>query len=177
MASSKYTALLRGINVGGKSIVAMSDLNKLFAGLKFNNIQTFLNSGNVIFETAENILVTNQIIEEALRKKFHREIKVILLPQEQIITLVKINPFANTTITSNTRLYVSFTKNITKVNSVLPIEVDNFKILQVIDKAIFSVVEITPGKSTPEFMLVLEREFGKDITTRSWNTVQKIAKL
>lgn len=49
----KYIALLRGINVGGKNKVAMADLKRCFEDVGFRNIQTYINSGNVIFESDE----------------------------------------------------------------------------------------------------------------------------
>jgi len=50
----KYIALLRGINVGGKSRVAMSELRACFESLGFTNVSTYINSGNVLFETKKS---------------------------------------------------------------------------------------------------------------------------
>jgi uncharacterized protein (DUF1697 family) len=49
----KYVAFLRGINVGGKNKIKMETLREVFASLGFHNVKTYINSGNVIFETAE----------------------------------------------------------------------------------------------------------------------------
>ncbi|MHB8320382.1 MAG: DUF1697 domain-containing protein [Acidimicrobiales bacterium] len=47
--SVRYVALLRGVNVGGKNIVAMSELRKLFDSLGYSSVRTFIQSGNVVF--------------------------------------------------------------------------------------------------------------------------------
>ncbi|HEX9961588.1 MAG TPA: DUF1697 domain-containing protein, partial [Pyrinomonadaceae bacterium] len=49
----KYVAFLRGINVGGRHLVKMEDLRVLFASMNFENVKTYIQSGNVIFETSE----------------------------------------------------------------------------------------------------------------------------
>ena len=47
----KYIALLRGVNVGGKNKVAMGDLRVCFESLGFENVTTYINSGNVVFDS------------------------------------------------------------------------------------------------------------------------------
>ena len=56
----KYIALLRGINVGGKNKVPMAELKQVFAALNFQNISTYINSGNVIFDTAATDILSLQ---------------------------------------------------------------------------------------------------------------------
>lgn len=85
---TKYVALLRGINVGGKKKVEMKQLRVVFEALGLENVQTYINSGNVIFETkkASNSLVKK--IEAALAEKFGFEILVVLRDQKNIEQLV-----------------------------------------------------------------------------------------
>jgi len=49
----KYFAFLRAINVGGKNLIKMEDLKKIFESLGFKNVRTYIQSGNVIFESSE----------------------------------------------------------------------------------------------------------------------------
>jgi uncharacterized protein (DUF1697 family) len=60
---TQYVAFLRGINVGGHNLVKMEDLRQLFLSLGFNNVKSYINSGNIIFETSE-------IDSNALPKEF-----------------------------------------------------------------------------------------------------------
>ncbi len=67
----KYVAFLRGINVGGKNKVKMETLREVFSSLGFENVKTYINSGNVIFETVETAgkeLAAK--IESAIEKEF-----------------------------------------------------------------------------------------------------------
>jgi len=66
----KYVALLRGVNVGGKNKVSMSDLRQIFINAGFNNVSTYINSGNVIFETnIIRIIDISKLCESLLWKK------------------------------------------------------------------------------------------------------------
>lgn len=75
----KYVALLRGINVGGNNKVEMPQLKKVFEHLGFTNVLTYINSGNVIFESNEKKIdhLTDEI-EKALKKKWGFPIKIVL---------------------------------------------------------------------------------------------------
>lgn len=80
MASSNtFVALLRGINVGGNNIVSMAKLKTTFEELGFKNVRTFINSGNIIFETSKKApakIISD--IERAIKKDFGFDIRVII---------------------------------------------------------------------------------------------------
>ncbi len=90
----KYAAFLRGINVGGKNKVKMETLREVCASIGFSNVKTYINSGNVIFETAKS---DNQKlaakIEKAIEKEFGLQIKTIVRSIAEIEEIVKNNPF------------------------------------------------------------------------------------
>ena len=68
----KYVALLRGINVGGNSKIAMSDLKTIFSEMGFSKVATYINSGNVIFETDDtNGEILARSIETEILKKIN----------------------------------------------------------------------------------------------------------
>ncbi len=67
----KYVAFLRGINVGGKNKVKMETLREVCASIGFENVKTYINSGNVIFETRKtDDLKLAEKIEKAIEKEF-----------------------------------------------------------------------------------------------------------
>ena len=172
----KLVALLRGINVGGHHKVPMAELKTILVNMGCNNVKTILNSGNIVFETKKkDIAGLERIIETALRDNFGFSIPVILIPQNQISELVNDDPFANVEIHKNIRLYVSFLKEPSTTKLKLPyISNDKaFTIIGVRDKFIVSVLDITTS-NTPKGMEDLEKLFGKNITTRNWNTIVKI---
>ncbi|MFD1953120.1 DUF1697 domain-containing protein [Paenibacillus thailandensis] len=65
-----YIALQRGINVGGKHIVKMAELKSMFERLGCTQVQTYIQSGNVLFESGESELSLRQMLEESFEKTF-----------------------------------------------------------------------------------------------------------
>lgn len=83
----KYLVLFRGINVGGKNKVAMSELRQLLDDLGFTNVTSFINSGNVIFESSLSAKAVRQKIQDILPKHFslNREIlNILVLTDKQL---------------------------------------------------------------------------------------------
>lgn len=90
----KYVAFLRGINVGGKNKVKMETLRETCASLGFEHVKTYINSGNVIFETAQSDdKALAEKLEKAIEKEFALRIKVMVRALSEIEELVKNNPF------------------------------------------------------------------------------------
>ncbi len=94
----------------------------------------------------------------------------------EIQQMVADNPFANVEITKETRLNVSFLGAKAKEGIPVPYVSDDgsFSILALEDGALFSVLDLT-RVGTLDAMAVIEKAWGKDVTTRNWNTVEKIA--
>ncbi len=173
-----YIAFLRGINVGGHHKVPMAELQKEMAKLNFENVVTLLNSGNIVFDAipddTENL---EKRISEHLEKTFGFPIPTIIRHSESILSLLSTDPFKNITVTKDIRLYVSFLSKDSELDMQLPWTSDDnsYKILSIIDNTIVSVLDLSVSQ-TPKAMEVLEKRFGKDITTRNWKTIQRIEK-
>ncbi len=91
---STYISILRGINVGGQKKIKMTDLKKLYENLGFDNVQTYIQSGNVVFESNEtNIKKLEQLIFEGIKKQYGFEVPNIILKPEEIENALKTNPF------------------------------------------------------------------------------------
>jgi len=90
----RYVALLRGINVGGNVMIKMEELRKVFEDLGFDNVKTYINSGNIAFDagkTTEAKLVGK--IEAAVEKHAGRAVPVMVREQKDIERILKSNPF------------------------------------------------------------------------------------
>ncbi len=173
----KYIVFLRGINVGGNHKVPMADLKSIFTEMNFENVITILNTGNIIFSTKEtSIKDLENIVNIALKSKFNFPIPVIIREEELIRKLVFSNPFKGIEITKDTRLYLSLLKNNVENNIPLP-WVNNDKsytILQNVNQNnIFSILDLSHS-NTVKGMKAFEKFYGKDVTTRNWNTIIKI---
>ncbi len=168
-----YVAFLRGINVGGNKQISMKDLAALFERAGFKNIKTILNSGNVVFEykeTSPSALVKK--IEKAISDKFGFDVDVQVRTLDEIKKLVEKNPFKKFVPDKNNYLCVTFLNNFA---GKLPSSTnDAYKLLPIENNTLCSILDRTKGKST-DFMVILDKTFGKKVTTRNWNTIVKIA--
>jgi len=176
--TEKITILgfLRGINVGGHHKVPMAELRQILTEMGFANVKTLLNSGNTVFETDQsNIEELESKIETHLNQQFKFSIPLILKPKNEILELVQKNPFEAISLHTDLRLYVSFLKTSAHTYKPLPYRSDDggFEIISIHMNCICSVLDLSKTK-TPDGMKVLENIFGKNITTRNWNTLLKM---
>lgn len=176
---TKFVAFLRGINVGGNKLIKMDDLKKCFAAAGFKNVKTILASGNVLFESTnadEDALA--KTIADKLKAELGHDIGIQIRSIDEIQKLADRAPFKKIKVTPDTRLYITFFPEKPKSKLKIPYESPekDFKILEVSDREICSVVTLSPGRGTLDMMGFVEKEFGKNITTRNWNTVGKILK-
>ena len=89
----RYVALLRGINVGGRTLVKMADLKACFEDLGFDEVSTYIASGNVLFETDEgDAAALATTIEAAIQQRFELPAKVVVLDQRAYGRIVEAIP-------------------------------------------------------------------------------------
>ncbi len=171
----KYVAFLRGINVGGKNKIKMETLRDVFGTLGFENVKTYINSGNVIFETAEtDDLRLAEIIERAIESAFALKIKVMVRSVAEIEDIIKNNPFAGQ-FENDKDLHVFF------LDEELPTEKRELLLANSNENEMFAV------RNCEIFCMlrfsVLDSLMGKDYlgkklkiaaTARNWRTVNKI---
>lgn len=104
---SIYIALLRGINVGGNKKVNMADLNRTFEGLGFGRVQTYINSGNVLFESENDAGELRLRIEDEIRKDFGFSVTVMLRTAEQLQRILADCPYAEDSVPDGGSIHVS----------------------------------------------------------------------
>jgi uncharacterized protein (DUF1697 family) len=175
----KYVVFLRGINVGGNKKVPMVDLKKMLEKMGCTEVKTILNSGNVVLDSMEkNIAVFAKKIEVQFEKTFGFDSHIIIRTLADIQALADSAPFKKIPVTEHTRLYITFLsekpKNTLKIPYVSPAK--DFTILKASDTEICSVLVLSPATDSTKVMAVIEKEFGKNVTTRNWNTIEKLLK-
>ncbi len=173
------TGFLRGINVGGHHMLPMAELRKTLTETGCENVRTLLNSGNIVFETKQtNIQELESKIESYLSQTYKFPVPVILHTKIEIADLVNKNPFESVNVHKDIRLYVSFLKDEPKIEITLPYysKDNSYQIISLSNRIICSVLDLTTTK-TPKGMDELEKIFGKNITTRNWNTILKILEI
>src|SRR5215212_4072302 len=89
-----YIALFRGINVGGTNVLPMKDLASLLENIGSQNVKTYIQSGNAVFQNREeNASLLSDKIRAAIKKSHGFEPQVLLLEPEEIVRAVESNPF------------------------------------------------------------------------------------
>ncbi len=175
--TTTYIALLRGINIGRHKRIKMADLRQAFTSWGYSNIRTLLATGNVLFEAPDTaVQALQQNISVKLAETFGFDVPVIIRTRGEIQSLANANPFRGVEVTANTRLYITFLSE--KPNISLPIPYEspdkNYQIIAVSDQEVCSVLTLNDKMKTTDAMNILQKEFGKNITTRNWNTVLKL---
>lgn len=174
---TKYVALLRGISPLNPNM-RNDKLRDVFEELGFTNVKTVISSGNVIFEThSKDSKKLEQMIENSILAQLGFTSTTIIRSREQLQALMEAKPFGEREHTKQTNLTVTFLKNkpAIELDSLRKIGDEGYEILGMQDGAVYSVLDLTSAK-TPQLMSWLERQLGKEITTRTWNTVLRILK-
>ena len=170
---TSYIAFLRGINIGKRKVL-MEDVQNVFVSHGFSTVKTLIASGNVLFassEKDEKKLCSE--IEKNLFDTFGFGIFVILKSKEEIESLIKKEPFGSGDFEKGTRLQITlFSEDITSSET---IEKEGFEI-HVVDKRTLASIVYPEGKTT-ELMTFIDKMFGRNSTTRNWNTIQKLVTL
>ncbi len=180
--SERYVAFLRGINLG-KRRATKEQLTAVFGDLGFENIKTLIASGNVVFDVPQagdvprddesTLTVT---IQEGLQSALGFKVDTMLRSMAEVEALIDSDPFAGIEVTKQTRLYVTLLAARTVSTLSLPHEVMDgaFRILSRTDREVFSVLMLSEGRGTVDAMSLIEKEYGKTVTTRNWNTILKL---
>ncbi len=174
----KYVSLLRGINVGGKNMIKMELLREMFSSLGFENVKSYINSGNIIFETAEsNNNELSAKISQKITETFSFDIRVLTRKMQEIENIIANNPFSGQ-FENDKDVHVFF------LDEELPAEKRELLLSHnnenenyaVCNKEIFCHLRIS----------VLDSLMGKDFiakklkvssTARNWRTVNKISEI
>lgn len=152
----------------------MSALRAVFEHEGFGNVKTVLASGNVVFDAPEapNEALEAQIMA-ALEAKLAHGFDTIVRPQRHLQELLERNPFATYQLAPDAKCVVTFLRQPPAAPVALPLVDERVKILEMTAQEVFTTY--LPTKQ-PRFMKVLERTFGKAITTRTWQTVTRCSK-
>ena len=154
------------------------NLRKLFESLGFENVRTVISSGNVLFDTpSRGAKSLESQVEKALPKKLGFSSTTIIRSKKQLQSIVDDDPFEDIDHSGKTNLNVTFLKKRTSKKLKLPYTPDDrdYTIVAMDGQTLFTVIDLTSEK-TPDMMRWLEKEFGKEITTRTFKTVQRILK-
>ena len=171
----KYVALLRGILPGNPNM-RNDRLRAVFENIGYTDVKSVISSGNIIFETDQTDRVKlEKTIEIAFPLQLDFNTSAIVRSQAELQQILDAGPFGSTMDIPRSRLNVTFLKNPMKKSTILPYFSDDksYQVFKIDHQTLGSVIDTTLTK-TPDVMKWLEQNFGKEITTRTNKTIQRI---
>lgn len=172
---TNYVALLRGIGPGNPNM-RNDKLRGVFERLGFAKVQSVIASGNIVFASdRHDVSDIEAEIEQAIALDLGFTTTAIVRSQAQLQALATADPFAGMVHGPGSYLLVTFFQQPTEVPFELPYEVPDktYQLLAVVDNALFTTTDNTVVKTT-DLMTWLEKQFGKQISSRTWKTVGRI---
>jgi uncharacterized protein (DUF1697 family) len=153
----------------------MSDLKKAFEAAGFTDVKTILGSGNVVFSArAASEASLERRAEAAMSERLGRTFLTIIRPIEALRDLLASDPYRAFRLAPGAKRVVTFLRRRPPSKIALPVEFEGARILVVKGGEAFSAYVRHP--KSPVFMTLIEKTFGKEGTTRTWDTVEKVAR-
>lgn len=167
----RYVALLRGVSPMNAK---MPELKQCFEAAGFSDVKTVLSSGNVVFtarDTSESVLERKAGV--AMQNVLGRSFPTIVRPVKALQTVLATDPYASFPLPPAAKRVVTFLRKPPETLPQLPLEREGAHILAIVEREVFTAYVVNPRG--PVFMTLIEKTFGKDVTTRTWETVRKCA--
>ena len=173
---NQYVALLRGINVGGKNLIKMTDLRVCFEDLGFKDVQTYIQSGNVLFRAAgsDSAKLTKQI-EEALSKTFEYESRVVVRSRKQMKDIVTHAPKGFGSDPDTYRYDVIFLKEPLSAAKAMKSVTTKEGVDQAFaGKAVLYFSRLISRATQSHLTRIITMPVYQSMTIRNWNTTTKL---
>jgi uncharacterized protein (DUF1697 family) len=172
-----YVAMLRGINVGGHAKVAMADLRAAFAEMGFDDVQSYIQSGNVLFRTTTPPARLPATIEHSLDAAFGHGIKVVIRTHAQLAAVVGYNPLLGGD-REPAKLHVTFLASKPAPSRLGALDNDAFLPDEFLVSGREVYLHCPEGYGRTKLNnAFFERSLGVVATTRTWNTVTTLARM
>lgn len=167
----RYIALLRGVSPMN---CKMPELKAAFESAGFSNVRTLLSSGNVVFDArSATEAALSRKAEAAMEQVLGRSFYTIIRSQQHLKDMLDDDPYPALGAPAQAKRVVSFLREAPASKATLPPPLSGAQVLGWRGCEVFSCY--LPSADGPVFMRLIEQTFGKDITTRTWDTVRKCA--
>lgn len=175
----KHLALLRGINVSGHNMIKMDTLKKLLEDIQFQNVETYIQSGNVFVETnEENASSVGFTIKQEIFKQLGFDVPAIIISKSDLEKCLTNNPFFKEKNVDTKKLYVAFISKELNNNALNDLKISQFKPDEAFidDNRIYMKLE-TGAAKTKLTQKYIEKKLNITATVRNWNTVNKLIEM
>jgi uncharacterized protein (DUF1697 family) len=152
----------------------MPELKRCFESAGFTDVKTIRSSGNVVFSArAASEPALERKAEAAMVKRLGRMFHTIVRPTKALRKMLEADPYATFRLPTNAKRVVTFLREPYKAKLSLPLEIDGARILVINGCEVFTAY--VPSLRGPVFMTLIEKTFGTNVTTRTWDTVKTCA--
>jgi uncharacterized protein (DUF1697 family) len=175
----KYVALLRGINVGGKNLIKMTELKARFESLGFHNVITYIQSGNVVFgaDESDQAKLTGRI-EKALSKTFNYKSRVVVRSQKEMKNIVARAPRGFGSDPATYRYNVIFLKEpMTAVEAMKSVSTKEGVDQAFTGKGVLYFSILISKATQSHISRIVSLPVYQSMTIRNWNTTTKLLNL
>jgi uncharacterized protein (DUF1697 family) len=168
----RYAAFLRGVSPMNAT---MPQLKAAFEAAGFTEVKTVLSSGNVVFgATRASESSLQRKAEAAMLKRLGHQFLAIVRPIDALRELLASDPYNAFRLVPGEKRIVTFLRDTPNSDLTLPIELDGARIISVNGREVFTAY--VPNPKGAVFMTLIEKTFGKEVTTRTWDTVARVAR-
>ena len=168
----RYVAFLRGVMPMNAN---MAELRRCFERAGFTNVKTVLASGNVVFDArAASEATLARRAEAAMAKHLGRTFATIVRSVEALRELLELDPFSAHRLPAKAKRVVTFLREPHEAKLSLPLAKDGARILATNGREVFTAY-VPAGPRGAAFMQLIEKTFGRSVTTRTWDTIRKCA--
>lgn len=176
---NRYVCLLRGINVGGKNLIKMPDLAACFQTAGYINVRTYIQSGNVIFDSVEeNQNHLTDHIEDLLFRTFHTNLSVVLRSQKEMKEIVTLAPGKFGDEPDLYRYDVIFPKQPLTAGEVMQMVSINPEVDQAyVGNGVLYFSRLILKASKSRLTRIIGLPIYQSLTIRNWNTTTKLFNL
>lgn len=170
-----FVVLIRGINVGGRGKVAMPALRSALEELEFEDVVTYIQSGNAVFRAKGKASEVSARVEKLLAEEFGVRAKVLVRTPAELVAVEAANPFPRV---DRSKLYVMFLSRVPTKAAIAELDPerspsDEFAVL---GKEVY--LHFPGGAGRTKLTIdYFERNLGVAATNRNWNTLRKLIEL
>jgi uncharacterized protein (DUF1697 family) len=179
-ASIRQVAFLRAVNVGGRSIVRMADVQQAFAAAGCANVSTFIASGNILFEAPKiGSAALRTRIQDNMQRLLGSPPVVVYRTMEQLARLVALAPFGELAADRRLKLYVIFAAGKTRQRPAFPLQLakEGLEAIGLADDDVLIVSHRKPNGMYGFPNNWIEKELGITSTARNWSTVRRLVEI
>lgn len=170
----RFICLLRSVNVSGVNIIKMEALRAFFESFGFQNVTTYIQSGNIIFDAKEK--PSPSFLEEQLKKEFNtKNVAVLLRTPQEMETILLQNPFAHQPDFNTKKLYIYYLETIPDEVLVQELTKLTFEgeLFSIKNQGIYVYYKINRGRAKLSNAF-FEKKLRTRVTARNWNTTNKL---